>query len=164
MCQMEDQKDTMMKKMCKHNNMTEVLPYMLIGGTRKHVNPPSRLDNTRVYCIEVVSDVPSKFVIGPRHFVCPNYGTPNVSLNWWKVEVHLYQQHTRDSVATVVTDLGGHGRSGLYCAILMAHVLGISGQEAIARLRQMHCEQAVETPEQEAYVVRIANELRNWKG
>lgn len=160
----------MTKKMCKHNKMSEVLPKLWIGGTRKHTEITNDVYlygwNTRR--VRVVESEPTKYVSNTRYFLCPNYGVPNVKLNWWINEIARYQKDaTADpayGVTTVVTDLGGHGRSGLYCAIIMAHVLGIDGQEAIAQLRQMHCEQAVETAEQEAYVVRIADELRNWKG
>lgn len=152
----------MTKKMCKHNNMSEVLPGLWIGGTKKHIEIAN--DNSDTIYIRVVETKPSKVEFYERYFVCKNYSIPDVPLNYWKLQVMHYNINTEDKVPTVVTDLGGHGRSGLYCAILMAHVLGITGQEAIAKLRQMHCEQAVETAEQEAYVVRIADELRNWKG
>lgn len=157
----------MTKKTCKHNRMSEVLPGLWIGGSRKHTEEPLVAHEpgfSKLRLVTVVEKTPVGSPISPlfkRFFVCPNYGIPNVSLEWWAKEVLRYNTDSLDGMATVVTDLGGHGRSGLYCAIIMVHVLGITGSEAIFRLRRMHCEQAVETPEQEAYVVRIADELRN---
>lgn len=151
-----------MTKMCKHNRMSEVLPGLWIGGTKKHTEITN--DETRTIRVRVVETKPRELNLCERYFVCKNYGVPDISLGYWRLQVLHYNSNAKANVTTIVTDLGGHGRSGLYCAIIMAHVLGLSGQDAIARLRQMHCEQAVETAEQEAYVVRIADELRNWKG
>lgn len=156
-----------MSKTCKHNKMSEVLPYLYIGGSHKHTEPPLVAFEPglkRLRFVRVVETAPSRQAAFTRYFVCPNYGTPNVTVEWWAKETLRCDINSLDGVTTIVTDLGGHGRSGLYCAIIMAHVLGISGQEAIARLRQIHCEQAVETAEQEAYAIRIADELRSWKG
>lgn len=152
----------MSKKMCKHNRMSEVLPGLWIGGTKKHTEYTD--DGAYTLNVRVVETKPSELKFRERYFVCKNYGVPDIPLGYWRLQVLQYNSNSKDATITVVTDLGGHGRSGLYCAIIMARVLGISGQEAIARLRQMHCEQAVETAEQESYVVRIADELRNWKG
>ena len=156
----------MTKKMCKHNRMTEVLPGLWIGGTKKHTEIALSLDTYewQLRYVRVVDTKPSKLASNERYFLCSNYGVPSYHLGWWGTQVATYTLESKNSLTTVVTDLGGHGRSGLYCAIIMAAVLGVTGSEAIARLRQMHCEQAVETAEQEAYVVRIADELRNWKG
>lgn len=156
----------MTKKMCKHNRMTEVLPGLWIGGSNKHTEITARVNSHEwgTFRIQVVENVPSKHKLSAIYFVCPNYGIPSYSVDYWRREVAWYKSNALYEVTTIVTDLGGHGRSGLYCAILMAVVLNLSGQEAIARLRQMHCEQAVETAEQEAYVIRIVDELRNWKG
>lgn len=154
-----------MNKTCKHNNMSEVLPWLWIGGTKKHTEIAEIPWHSTIH-VRAVERKPSEFELKfrERYFVCRNYSIPDMTLGYWKLQVLHYSSNVKDSVATVVTDLGGHGRSGLYCAIIMAHVLGITGSEAIAKLRQIHCEQAVETPEQEAYVVRIADELRDWKG
>lgn len=165
----------MSKKMCKHNNMSQVLPGLWIGGTKKHteLEVAHDLPYWKLSHVAVVETRPSEFVDFTRFFVCPNYGVPSglskpITVYWetryWLSEITRYRNDTKTGLLTIVTDLGGHGRSGLYCAIIMAHVLGITGSEAIAKLRQMHCEQAVETAEQEAYVVRIADELRDWSG
>lgn len=151
---------------CKHNNMSQVLPGLWIGGTNKHTEPPLSVftHGSRTRYVRVVETAPSRQASFTRYFVCQNYSIPSVPLEWWIKESKRCDADSLQVVATVVTDLGGHGRSGLYCAIIMAAVLNISGQEAIARLRQLHCKHAVETPAQEAYVIRIVNELKDWKG
>ena len=47
---------------------------------------------------------------------------------------------------------GGHGRTGTAVACLMTVALGIHGGEAIRRVREAYCREAIETKEQEQYV------------
>lgn len=50
---------------------------------------------------------------------------------------------------------GGHGRTGTALACL-AVLAGTPGSEAVAWVRENYCEKAVETPEQEAFVLAFA--------
>ena len=52
--------------------------------------------------------------------------------------------------------LGGHGRTGTALACL-AVLAGGSATDAVAWVRQHHCEHAVETPDQEAFVRGFAS-------
>jgi hypothetical protein len=51
--------------------------------------------------------------------------------------------------------LGGHGRTGTALACL-AVLAGHPAADAVAWVRSAYCEEAVETPEQEAFVIAVA--------
>lgn len=58
---------------------------------------------------------------------------------------------------------GGHGRTGLFLASLLA--LAEPGvEDPVAELRSRYCKKAVETPAQEAQVKRLMEQLRGQEG
>lgn len=57
-----------------------------------------------------------------------------------------------------VSCIGSHGRTGTFLASVLA-TCGIGGEEAIQLVRDIHCAEAIETKEQEAYVKMLAEHL-----
>jgi hypothetical protein len=68
----------------------------------------------------------------------------------------------RDAGKTIeVACFGGHGRTGTLVAILAALIEGWDADDAVHLLRKRYCRRAVETAEQEQFVVEMIETLRN---
>lgn len=55
--------------------------------------------------------------------------------------------------------IGGHGRTGTFLAALLVKVEGLDGDEAIRRVKDTYCSEAVETPGQRGMVRSLAGAL-----
>lgn len=76
-------------------------------------------------------------------------GIPPVGLDFWK---HLWELLPKG--VTVIVCYAGHGRSGTaLAALLIAN--GVHPEDAIQYVRGAHCQFAIETPEQEEYLLRL---------
>jgi len=79
----------------------------------------------------------------------PDFGLPPAQPGFW-----LEIERWRNGGKVLAVCMGGHGRSGTAIACLLA-AGGIPSDEAIAMVRAQHCNSAVETDGQEAYVAMV---------
>lgn len=77
-----------------------------------------------------------------------DYDIPPVGLDFWLAMLPLLGGHV------TITCIGGHGRSGTAVAALLV-ADGWDAQKAIDHVRQTHCELAIETRDQEDYVLSL---------
>ncbi len=91
---------------------------------------------------EIVLDWPDMGVVAlPRRF-------------WEELVAHL----TKTQGKMLVFCVGGHGRTGTALACLMV-VCGWTSEDAIAWIRANYCRRAIETREQERYILQIEQDL-----
>ena len=57
--------------------------------------------------------------------------------------------------------IGGHGRTGTFLAALLVKIEQLSGDEAVKRVKETYCPDAIETPEQQGMVHLLARSLDN---
>lgn len=89
-----------------------------------------------------------------EHLEWPDFGVPDDRATVLAVlNSLLLRAHAGKGVE--LGCLGGHGRTGTALACL-AVLAGKPADEAVAWVRQNYCIRAVETPEQEAFVLGIA--------
>lgn len=62
----------------------------------------------------------------------------------------------RAGMRVLVYCVGSHGRTGTALSSLLVAGEGLTGWDAIRAVRRAHCDQSVETKEQEKYVVKLA--------
>jgi hypothetical protein len=87
-----------------------------------------------------------------EHLDWEDFGVPDPDELRTALEGLLARARTGDVVE--IGCLGGHGRTGTAVACL-AVLAGTPSAEAVAWVRAVYCEQAVETPDQESFVERF---------
>lgn len=88
----------------------------------------------------------------------PDRTVPFVGLDFWRMLRSLFQPKWN----VVCCCFGGHGRTGTALASLLIED-GIMAHEAIRWVRDVHCEHAIETKGQEAYLVGLEQEAIEWE-
>lgn len=90
----------------------------------------------------------------------PDLGTPTniTTYQQWAGISNLIQGILKNGTHVLVACLGGHGRSGIFCAIV-GYILGRNSnpewESPVEYLRKIHCLDTVETYKQEEYVYKI---------
>lgn len=90
----------------------------------------------------------------------PDYGTPKgmSTKEQWVGITEVIHGLLRQGTDVLVACHGGHGRSGLFCAIV-GYLLNIASDTTwaspVEKIRKIHCQEAVETYAQEKYVYDI---------
>ena len=136
----------------KEHHKADVLVNLLEREEFERYGVPDLLESSRDAGLEVVH-WPIKDVSTPRKAQTEEYAD-------------LIQRVVgllRDEKTVVVHCRGGLGRTGTVAASVLT-ALGQDPDEAIALVRRVRSERAVETPEQEEYVRRFARALRREKG
>jgi hypothetical protein len=90
----------------------------------------------------------------------PDYQTVHES-DWseWKQALQVVANAVSKGHRVIVFCAGGHGRTGLFLASLLA-LMEPDIDDPTAELRRRYCHKAVETEKQEAQVKRFLNEIR----
>lgn len=98
--------------------------------------------------------------IGFRHELMvpwPDFGLPRIKDGFW---YKLHELITRRGWTRVCFHCAmGHGRTGTALSAMLVEVAGYSPGDAIQTVRDIYCEEAVETKEQVKYLVRMYTEL-----
>lgn len=111
---------------------------------------------------------PKRFVLsGPRKFAVLNQGSggpdvlrfdwpdmtapTHVPIRFWQRLLQLIPEHT------AIACVGGHGRTGTALAALLI-ADGMGAEQAIRLVRTKHCDRAIETPGQEAYLRKLEHQ------
>lgn len=91
------------------------------------------------------------FIVDPAILTLdwPDGTSPPVGLVFWQKLWELLPEGN-----TVVSCVGGHGRTGTFLAA-MAIALGMKPTDAIDHVRKNHCEKAIETLNQEEYLLNL---------
>ena len=90
----------------------------------------------------------------------PDFGTPNgiKTREQWEGITSEIVKKLQEGMAVLVACHGGHGRSGLVCAIV-GYILNVDTDRTwlspVEKIRTIHCQEAVETYTQEKYVYDI---------
>lgn len=90
----------------------------------------------------------------------PDFGTPHglSSYDQWHGIAMTIREILVKGNDVLVACHGGHGRSGLFCAIV-GYILGVNSNRSwsspVEHIRKVHCDSAVETYAQEKYVYDI---------
>lgn len=90
----------------------------------------------------------------------PDYKIPSnlTTYQQWHGIAQIIKSILDSGTDVLVACYGGHGRSGLFCAIV-GYILGINENRAwaspVEHIRKIHCDEAVETYQQEKYVYDI---------
>lgn len=87
----------------------------------------------------------------------PDYQTPkNITTyeQWYGIAMTI-KDILNDDKDVLVACLGGHGRSGLFCAIVGYILNGWTDKNPVEAIRAMHCSLAVETDAQEQFVYDV---------
>ena len=89
----------------------------------------------------------------------PDMGVPSniKTLDQWKGITGQIKKILKSKKDVLVACLGGHGRSGMFCAIV-GYLLNKKDKEwasPVEQIRKIHCSEAVETYSQEKYVYDI---------
>lgn len=83
------------------------------------------------------------------------------ALAFWPAMVKgmFKEAETRSGTLRVaVSCIGSHGRTGTFLACILG-VMGVAGEEAMKAVRAGHCNEAIETKEQEQYIIAVAENL-----
>lgn len=78
-----------------------------------------------------------------------DYDIPELDYEFWS---SLWLDIRSKTKRVVVGCMGGHGRSGMVCSILLSFATGMAAEESIRYIRQNYCHEVVETALQESYV------------
>jgi protein-tyrosine phosphatase len=89
------------------------------------------------------------------HIAWPDFGVPE-STEAVLEALNTILERARSGQDVEVGCLGGHGRTGTALACL-AVLTGHPAIDAVAWVRSSYCTKAVETPEQEAFIVTLFN-------
>lgn len=84
----------------------------------------------------------------------PDRTAPAVGWQFWRA----LREKFRDGWNIVACCLGGHGRTGTCLAALLIED-GLDSEEAIEKVRTLHCDSAVESASQELYLKWLAAEM-----
>jgi hypothetical protein len=89
----------------------------------------------------------------------PDFGTPRLNATWWQDFSDRLNGLPDDAVIGMGCD-GGHGRTGTAACILAAlNSWDLGGHiDRVAWLREVYCQQAVESERQLRYIEQITNE------
>jgi protein-tyrosine phosphatase len=85
----------------------------------------------------------------------PDMGVVSLPRSFWEELVAHLANTQRQMLLFCV---GGHGRTGTALACLMV-VCGWTGKDAIAWIRANYCRKAIETREQERYILQIERDF-----
>lgn len=90
----------------------------------------------------------------------PDYGTPKgmSTRQQWEGMAATIKSILQEGKDVLVACLGGHGRSGLFVSIvgyILGHKTNRAWKSPVEHIRQIHCDEAVETYAQEKYVYDI---------
>lgn len=106
----------------------------------------------------ILANVPKRFA-GWTSVPFPDYGTPKITTEGWKNITEAIRDTLQRGTDILIACEGGHGRSGIFAAIV-CYLLSPGSAEwenPVETIRKKHCQEAVETPEQEEYVYSILN-------
>jgi hypothetical protein len=82
----------------------------------------------------------------------PDYGVVYFPLEFWLDLVEIIKTNGKEAIFFCV---GGHGRTGTALAAMMVAYLGWDGWDAIRWIRRYYCDDAIESKEQESYIIRL---------
>lgn len=128
----------------------------LTGSEHRLWDIPLAYDNTSQAFMPFLS----KTYAGWLSLPFPDFGTPKglTTLDQWKGIAGVIEDILSKGTDVLVACQGGHGRSGLFCAIvgyLLAVRTDRSWSSPVEKIRKLHCPDSVETFEQERYVYGI---------
>ena len=114
-----------------------------------HASPFAQLPE-KWKALNTITSVAEEIVLDWR-----DYGTPPVPPEFWgKLLAMSGQKKVRN---LIVCCMGGHGRAGTaLAALVLASGYIKNGEESINFVRFAQCDECIETPGQEAYVLRCA--------
>lgn len=142
---------------CRHYQQPVTLPDgTVVYASSHHRHDPERdwIPDLGVYLDGVWAPVSVAFLIG-----CPDFGTPLPSVDSVMHIANEALRIAREGGRVEIGCVGGHGRTGMFLAILTALTMSEpDGKKAVAFVRNTYCDNAVESPEQEWYVEGIACE------
>jgi len=90
-----------------------------------------------------------------------DFGPPRVKNSFWPA-LHGYLKKIGVDEVCIHCE-GGHGRTGTAMSALLVSVVGWSAKEAVEWVRDNHCREAVETPEQCEYLCALDIEYNDRK-
>lgn len=132
-----------------------------------HVIDLTGAEHKFVFQAEAFDDISQKFMpfmnkayAGWLSLPFPDYGVPrNISTyEQWEGIALTIQEILRNGTDVLVACHGGHGRSGLFCAIvgyILGHATNKEWANPVVHIRKIHCDSAVETLEQEKFVYNV---------
>lgn len=126
-----------------------------------------RIPDLGIYLASVWMDISPVWSTGTRRGI--NFGLamyPAVFIDWADMDVVDFEvlcktvdyaiMHLKRNKKVEIGCFGGHGRTGTFLACIMAKVEGLSGQDAINKVRETYCHSAIETKRQEDLIKRYA--------
>lgn len=84
---------------------------------------------------------------------CPDFSAPEVEMTFWKSLSDMIKRMGYESVC--IQCGASHGRTGTALSSILIANCGISASEAVDTVREIHCDQAVETDEQCDYLLDV---------
>ena len=142
-----------------------------VSETHRHLSPVVLPDGTQVTAASFDPVAPYSRDCDPDYGLCfdfrwqppwdhghidwPDFGVPaNTEAVVQALKAVL--ERARSGQDIEVGCLGGHGRTGTALACL-AVLTGLSAFDAVAWVRSRYCAEAVETPEQEAFIAALSS-------
>jgi len=143
---------------CRHFQQPFTLPDgTVVYASSHHYHEPKegdRVPDLGVYLDGIWQPVCVAFLIG-----CPDYGVPLPSIASVMHMANEALRVARGGGMVEVGCIGGHGRTGLFLAILTVLTMEEPhGAKAVAYVRDSYCGRAVESDKQEWYVEGMACE------
>lgn len=128
----------------------------LTGSEHKFATIPMALDETSKEFMPFVGQTYAGWLSLPF----PDFGVPsriNTFEQWHGIAMTI-RKLLQDKKDVLVACTGGHGRSGLFCAIV-GYILNdgndISWESPVEKIRDLHCTDAVETYGQEKFIYDV---------
>jgi len=134
------------KKECHHGNI-EIFPNLFLGGQSRGAHAEGMLH----ICLNGVS------LGGDTRFMyVDDFGTPDWSLEEI-ASVCILIRETIISSPVLVTCTGGHGRTGMVAAMILAS-LGVENQ--VEYVKACYCNNAIETEAQKVWAITVGDYMR----
>ena len=126
----------------------------LTGDEDKYGNTPKAYGDDAEKLMKIVSNSHAGWLSLPF----PDYQTPKnmTTTEQWYSMAEGIKEILDSGKNVLVACLGGHGRSGLFCAIV-GYILnsGVGWESPVDKIRGIHCSLAIETEQQEQFVYDI---------
>lgn len=99
-----------------------------------------------------IGDVSPKKVLPWLSFPMPDFSVPKYDDKIWQAVADEIFDLANDGTKVLVACQGGHGRTGIFTAIVCGLLCPSVKDEPVQYVRKIYCEKAVETREQHVYV------------